>query len=228
MIKKVFRVGGKIVLGFILISILAVLIFRFVPVPLTPLMLIRSAEQIASGESPRINKDWVSRDGISDNLKLAVIASEDQKFMEHNGFDMEAIKKALEKNKKKKRIKGASTISQQTAKNVFLWPSRTWIRKGVEVYFTFLIELLWNKDRILEVYLNVIEMGNGIYGAEAAAQTYFKTHAAKLSASQSALIAACLPNPIKYKAASPSSFIRRRQAWIQRQMNNLEGTIKFN
>ena len=223
MFKKFLRISGKIALYFFASSIIAVIVFRFVPVPITPLMIIRSVLQIAAGESPKILKDWVSYNEISDNMKLAVIASEDQKFFKHNGFDIEAIQKAFEKNKKKKRIKGASTISQQTAKNVFLWPSRSWVRKGFEVYFTFLIELVWNKERILEVYLNVIEMGDGIYGTEAAAQTYFKKSAEKLSASQAAMIAACLPNPRKFKVNKPSGYIFKRQSWIVRQIKNIGG-----
>lgn len=223
MFKKFLRICGKIALYFFASSIIAVIVFRFVPVPVTPLMLIRATGNIMDGKSPQINKDWVSYDEISDNMKLAVIASEDQKFFEHNGFDTEAIKKAFEKNKKKKRIKGASTISQQTAKNVFLWPARSWIRKGFEVYFTFMIELIWSKERILEVYLNVIEMGDGIYGAEAASKAYFKKPAQKLSASQAALIAACLPNPRKYKVIKPSGYIFKRQSWIMRQIKNIGG-----
>jgi monofunctional biosynthetic peptidoglycan transglycosylase len=223
MFKKFLRIFGKIALYFFASSIIAVIVFRFVPVPVTPLMIIRSVLQIAAGESPKILKDWVSYNEISDNMKLAVIASEDQKFFKHNGFDIEAIQKAFEKNKKKKRIKGASTISQQTAKNVFLWPARSWVRKGFEVYFTFLIELVWNKERILEVYLNVIEMGDGIYGTEAAAQTYFKKSAEKLSASQAAMIAACLPNPRKFKVNKPSGYIFKRQSWIVRQIKNIGG-----
>jgi len=184
-------------------------------------MLIRTVQQIAAGESPKMAKTWVSLDKMSAAMPLAVVASEDQQFYSHFGFDLASIKKAFTANKKGKRVKGASTISQQTAKNVFLWPSRSWIRKGFEVYFTFLIEIFWSKERILEVYLNVIEMGNGVYGAEAAAKTFFNTSAMRLSASQAALIAATLPNPIKYNAAKPSGYIRSRQGWILRQMNNL-------
>jgi monofunctional biosynthetic peptidoglycan transglycosylase len=153
------------------------------------------------------------------------MASEDQKFYEHNGFDWEAIKKAYEYNAKKKRkrpIKGASTISQQTAKNVFLWPGRSWVRKGFEVYFTFLIELFWSKERIMEVYLNVIEMGDGVYGAEAASQTYFKKPASKLTKDNAAAIAAILPNPRKYSASKPGPYIQQRKEWIKRNMGYVE------
>lgn len=161
---------------------------------------------------------------IAPSLSLAVIASEDQLFPEHWGFDFKAIEKAVKNNnstKKKKRIKGGSTISQQTAKNVFLWPGRSWVRKGFEVYFTMLIEGLWSKERIMEVYLNVIEMGDGIYGAEAASQAYFHKPAERLSQGQAALIAAVLPNPLKWSPLKPTPYILGRQAWIIRNMNNL-------
>ncbi len=160
---------------------------------------------------------------MSPNIRLAVMASEDQLFPDHNGFDIKSIKKALETNKKSKRIRGASTISQQVAKNVFLWQGRSWFRKGLEVYFTFMIELFWSKERILEMYLNVAEMGKGIFGVEAAARSYFKKSASKLTRTESARIAACLPNPKKYKAEPVSPYVARRAAWILRQMNNLEG-----
>ena len=190
--------------------------------PFTPLMAIRYFENTAED----IRHNWVPKEEISNNLKLAVIASEDQNFPNHNGFDYEAIKKAMEENKKGRRVRGASTISQQTAKNVFLWPQRSWFRKGLEVYFTFWIELLWSKERILEVYLNSIEMGKGIYGAEAAAQAWFGKSAENLSAYEAAAIAAILPNPRQYSARPASSYIQRRQGWIVRQMKNL-GPIKL-
>jgi monofunctional biosynthetic peptidoglycan transglycosylase len=175
-------------------------------------------------EDGRIEKDWKSLDEISKQMPLAVIAAEDQKFDEHFGFDLEAIEKAVEYNEKHKgkKLKGASTISQQTAKNVFLWQGRSWFRKGLEVYFTFLIELLWSKERIMEVYLNVIEMGPGIYGTEAAAQYYFKKPASKLSASEAALIAAILPNPLKWSASKPTPYIQRKKVWIMRNMKRME------
>lgn len=216
------RIAKKTIIYFFVISIVSVVVFRFVPIFVTPLMLIRAVQQMAAGEAPRMAKTWVSLDKISSAMPLAVVASEDQQFFEHHGFDVESIKKAFIKNKKGKRVKGASTISQQTAKNVFLWPARSWVRKGFEVYFTFLIEVFWSKERILEVYLNVIEMGNGVYGAEAAAKIFFNTTAQRLSVSQAALIAATLPNPRKYSALKPSGFIRVRQGWIMRQMNNIE------
>ncbi len=156
-----------------------------------------------------------------------MILSEDQNFIKHDGFDFEAIDKALEYNETHKKKRGASTISQQTAKNVFLWPGRSWIRKGFEVYFTFLIELFWSKERIMEVYLNVIEMGDGVYGAQAAAKQFFKKDAKNLSKSESATIAAVLPNPIKFNAGKPSGYILKRQSWIMHQMALWGGVLKY-
>jgi monofunctional glycosyltransferase len=224
---KVIRWIGKLIwkisLWFFGLSIGLVLVYRFVPVPVTPLMVIRLVEQAFDPKKDvRLYKDWVSIDEMSRHAPQAVYAAEDQKFMDHNGFDIEAMEKAWENNKKGKRIKGASTITQQTVKNVFLWPSRSYVRKGLEAYFTVLVELLWSKERILEVYLNVIEMGEGVYGIEAAAQTFFKKSALKLSQSQAALIAAVLPNPRRWSPSKPTGYIRGRQAWIVRQMNNLE------
>ncbi len=217
--KKLFKWIFKAFIGFLILSVFSVIVFRWVPVPFTPLMLIRNMEQWSKGEKAPFEHDWVSMDKISQNLAKAVIVSEDQKFMEHFGFDVEAIEKAYEKNKKGKRIKGASTITQQTAKNVFLWPQRTYVRKGFEVYFTFLIEVFWSKKRILEVYLNSIEMGKGVYGAEAAAQHWFRKPAAKLSSYEAASIAAILPNPRRFRASSSSGYIENRKKWILRQMN---------
>ena len=222
---KVLKFILKTILWFFIISIGLTIIYRFVPVPVTPLMLIRCVEQKQDGKDMKLKKDWVSYDEISPALPLAVVAAEDQLFLDHYGFDFNAIEKALKNNEKKskrKKMKGASTISQQTAKNVFLWPSRTWVRKGFEVYFTGLIEIFWSKQRILEVYLNVVEMGDGVYGAEAAARHHFKKSAAKLSRSEAAAIAACLPNPRKWSASKPTGYISGRQAWILRNMNNIE------
>lgn len=222
---KVLKFILKTIMWFFIISIGLTIIYRFVPVPITPLMVIRCVEQKQDGKDMKLKKDWVSYDEISPALPLAVVAAEDQLFLDHYGFDFNAIEKALKNNEKKskrKKMKGASTISQQTAKNVFLWPSRTWVRKGFEVYFTGLIEIFWSKQRILEVYLNVVEMGDGVYGAEAAARHHFKKSAAKLSRSEAAAIAACLPNPRKWSALKPTGYISGRQAWILRNMNNIE------
>ena len=222
MIKKLFKFLFKLILWLLAIPIVAVVIFKWVPVPATPLMVIRYFEQ----KETVWKHDWVSIDEISKNLQLAVICSEDQNFVKHNGFDMKAIEKALDYNQKGKKVRGASTISQQTAKNVFLWPHRSWFRKGLETYVTFLIELIWSKERIMEVYLNSIEMGNGIYGAEAASQFWFKKPASKLSKSEAAAIAAILPRPLKYRANPPTPYIAGRKLWIMKQMSFF-GPLKY-
>ncbi|MFZ4523536.1 MAG: monofunctional biosynthetic peptidoglycan transglycosylase [Bacteroidales bacterium] len=204
-------------------SIFFVVLYKFVNPPVTPLMIIRIGEQSWNGDAIKLKKDWVGIDQMSANLPLAVVASEDNRFFEHSGFDFESIEKAKEYNARKqgKKMRGASTISQQTAKNVFLWPQRSWVRKGVEVYFTVLIEFVWGKKRILEVYLNVIEMGKGIYGAEAASRQFFGKPASGLSRGESALVAAVLPNPLKWNPASPTPYIRGRQQWILWNMSNI-------
>jgi monofunctional biosynthetic peptidoglycan transglycosylase len=181
-------------------------------------MVIRHFEKSEKDKSTSWKHEWIPIDKISKNMQLAVICSEDQNFLTHHGFDVEAIKKAMEHNQKKRKIKGASTISQQTAKNVFLWPQRSWIRKGLEAYFTFLIELVWSKERIMEVYLNSIEMGKGVYGVEAASKYWFNKSASKLSQQEAAAIAAILPNPKTYRANPASSYIQSRKNWIVRQM----------
>lgn len=217
--KFILRLIWKITIWFLGISLFLVIFFRFIPVPITYLMIIRCAEQVIDGKELRLKHDWVSIDEISKNLPLAVICSEDQNFMNHSGFDMDAIQRSVDAAKRGvKRVKGASTISQQTAKNVFLWPGRSWIRKGFEAYFTVLIEFFWSKERIMEVYLNSIEMGNGIYGAEAAANFYWKTSAKNLSKTQAAAIAAVLPNPRKYSANPPGPYVQERIGWIVGQM----------
>ncbi|MBX7181230.1 MAG: monofunctional biosynthetic peptidoglycan transglycosylase [Bacteroidia bacterium] len=226
--KKYFQKGWnylwKGLLLFFVSTTLVTIIYRFVPIPLTPLMVIRLVEQGFNGEPLKLKKDWVSYEEISHHMPLAVVASEDQLFLDHYGFDLKAIEKAIKNNKKKRKktIKGGSTISQQTAKNVFLWQGRTWLRKGLEVYFTLLIETFWSKERILEVYLNVIEMGNGIYGVEAASETYFHKHASNLNAGECAAIAAILPNPRKWSPKKPNGYISRRKSWILRNMRNIE------
>ena len=220
--SRLGRLVRNLVILFFAISIGWVVLARFVPVYVTPLMFIRTVEALAAGEAPRNTKDWVSIDKISHNMVQAVVASEDNLFMQHHGFSVTDIEKAIKHNKKGKRIRGGSTISQQTAKNVFLWPKRSYLRKGLEAYFTVLIELFWSKERIMEVYLNVIEMGDGIYGVQAAAQTYFNKDALQLTKSQSALIAACLPNPRKYSVSNPTSYIQRRKSKIVSLMGKIE------
>lgn len=212
---------------FFIVSIFSVILFRWVPIPLTPLMLIRCIEQKIDGKEMKLSKDWVSFEEISPDLQLAVVCSEDQNFIRHNGFDFEAIDKAMEYNENHKRKRGASTISQQTAKNVFLWPGRSWIRKGFEVYFTFLIETFWSKERIMEVYLNVIEMGDGVYGAQAASKKFFKKDAKYLSKTEAATIAAVLPNPIRFNAGKPSGYIIKRRNWVVNQMALWGGRLKY-
>ena len=188
------------------------------PPPITFLMVQRVVEQKMDGEKPKLKKDWVSIEHISPFMIRAAIASEDGRFLDHHGFDIEAMQKAYEHNQKSKRTKGGSTISQQVAKNVFLWPQRSYFRKALEAYFTVLIEVFWSKERIMEVYLNEIEMGNGIYGIEAAAKYYFKKSAAELSKRESAAIAAILPNPIKWSASKPNAYIQKRQYRILKAM----------
>lgn len=218
-LRKPLRILRNLVLFFFISTIGTVILYRFMPVYVTPLMVIRSVQQFTSGEKVTWKHTWVPFDKISPNLPMAVIASEDNRFATHNGFDFIEIEKAMKENETRKRKRGASTISQQTAKNVFLWPQSSWVRKGFEVYFTFLIETFWSKERIMEVYLNSIEMGKGIYGAQAAAKQKFQTTASKLSRGQCALIAATLPNPIRFDSAHPSSYILRRQGQILRLMN---------
>ncbi len=204
-------------------TILSVVAFRFLPVVVTPLMVIRVVQQAKEGRELKMSHDWVSLEEISPSLPVAVIASEDGKFLRHHGFDFEAIQHAAKRNLEhpEKRKLGASTISQQTAKNVFLWPGRSWWRKGLEAYFTSLIELLWTKQRIMEVYLNSIEMGEGIYGAEAVAQEHFGCTARELTRSQCALIAATLPNPRRFSSKNPSAYMLKRQKRIEREMKHV-------
>lgn len=200
-------------------SLFFVILYKWVPVQVTPLMVIRCVQQIGDGNPLKLQHNWVPGKKISENLKLAVICSEDQNFVSHKGFDLEAIDKAVKESKTgHKRLRGASTISQQTAKNVFLWPGRSWVRKGLEVWFTELIELCWSKERIITVYLNSIEMGNGIYGAQAASKVWFGTTAARLSPRQAAAIAAILPGPLRYNAVNPGPFVSEHIQWILGQM----------
>ena len=217
-IKKTLK---WIVVAFFASTILSVGGLRFLPVYFTPLMFIRCYEQVSEGKDLKLSHHWVPLEKISPSLPLAVMASEDANYLSHHGFDYEAIEHAAKRNREhpEKRKLGASTISQQTAKNVFLWPGRSWIRKGFEVYFTTLIELMRSKQRIMEVYLNSIEMGDGIYGADAVAKEHFRTDALHLTKAQCALIAATLPNPRKFSSLHPSAYMLKRQARILREMN---------
>ena len=209
-----------IVGAFFASTILSVVMFRFLPVWVTPLMVIRCYQQVSEGRELKLSHDWEPLENISPSLPVAVMASEDARFLEHHGFDYKAIEHAAKRNREhpEKRKLGASTISQQTAKNVFLWPGRSWVRKGFEAYFTVLIEMLWSKQRIMEVYLNSIEMGEGIYGAQAVAEEHFNKDAKDLSRSECALIAVTLPNPRKFSSKNPSAYMQKRQARILREM----------
>ena len=208
----------KTAVWFVVLSVAWVFLYKYVDVPATPLMAIRTFQS----ENPKdIQHEWVSLEDISVDMQLAVISSEDQNFPYHSGFDYEAIKKAYEDNKAGKKLKGGSTISQQTAKNVFLWPERSWLRKSLETYFTFLIENLWSKERILEVYLNSIEMGEGVYGVQAAAKYWFNKDAKDLNKHEAAAIAVILPNPLQYKASPRTAYLEQRKQWVLRQMHNL-------
>ena len=204
------------------LTVAPVLFFSVVPTWSSSFMLRYQAERLTSERKlPALQHDWVSWEEIAPAAKLAVIAAEDQKFLEHFGFDLEAIEKALEYNRHNRRTRGASTLTQQVAKNLFLWPGRSWFRKGLEVGYTLLIETLWSKRRVLEVYLNIAEFGRGVYGVEAAAQRFFGKSAALLSAHEAALLAAVLPSPARLRVDAPSTYVQNRAAWIRGQMNGL-------
>lgn len=202
-----------------------ILLFAFLPVPFSAVMVERQISAWLSGNFSYVaHSDWVAMDDIAPAMALAVIAAEDQKFPDHWGFDVAAIEKAISHNEKRPtRIRGASTLSQQTAKNLFLWDGRSWLRKGLEAGLTAGIELVWTKRRILTVYLNIVEFGDGIFGVEAAAQRFFNKPAKRLTASEAALLAAVLPNPHRFKVNAPSGYVLKRQQWIQRQMRQLGG-----
>lgn len=216
--RLLLRVIKIALIIFFISSILSVIALRWLPVPITPLMLIRCVQHAKSGTPVAVYHKWVPLNQISPYLPVAVIASEDQRFFHHHGFDFNEIQDAAIQRIEGRRKRGGSTISQQTAKNIFLWPTSSWIRKGFEAYFTVLIELFWSKERIIEVYLNSIEMGTNIYGAEAVAQRHFGCSATDLRRSDCALIAATLPNPNKFSSLSPSKYMRKRQRQIEREM----------
>ena len=222
MLRKLQKLLRWIVLLFFGSTILAVLVYKWCPVYVTPLMVIRCAQQVHHGEKLRLKHHWVPLDSMSIYMPVAVMASEDQRFLDHNGFDFIEINKTIKERKSGKRFRGGSTISQQTAKNVFLWPQPSWLRKGLEAYFTILIEFIWGKERIMEVYLNSIEMGDGIYGAEAVAQQHFGRRAITLTRPNCALIAATLPNPLKFSSKEPSSYMLKRQTAIMAQMRHID------
>ncbi len=220
--RRIQKILQWIVLSFFGSTIFFVILYRFVPVYITPLMVIRCAQQVGRGEQIRLKHHWIPLKDMSKYLPVAVMASEDQRFLQHHGFDVIEIQNAVEERMSGKRHRGGSTISQQTAKNVFLWPASSWVRKGFEAYFTVLIELFWSKERIMEVYLNSIETGDGIYGAEAVAQLHFGRPAAKLTRANCALIAATLPNPLKFSSLSPSRYMLKRQTAIMKQMRHID------
>lgn len=226
--KRAAKFMLKVGLIFFVGSVLSVILFRWVPIPVTPLMLIRLVEQVSDGKELRLVKDWEPLSEITPSLQLAVVVCEDQEFLRHNGFNMDAIKAAFRSNSKGKKLRGASTISQQTAKNVFLWHGRNYVRKGLEAYFTVLIETFWPKERIMEVYLNVIEFGNGIYGAQAASIHYFGKDVSKLSKEESARLAVILPSPRRYKASQPGPYVARRTEWTLRQMRMWGNKLDYN
>jgi monofunctional glycosyltransferase len=234
---RFLRFLALLTLTFLLVSVLAVLALRWVDPPTSAFMLadrldswtgdgkrVARESRAESGTSHPLRHEWTDWGRIAGSMKVAVIASEDQMFPQHRGFDFKSIDKALEERERGRRVRGASTISQQVAKNLFLWSGRSWIRKGLEAYFTLLIETLWPKQRILEVYLNVAQFGRGIYGVGAASKVYFKKPAARMNSSEAALLAAVLPNPIRLRANAPSRYVRSRQQWILGQMRGLGGT----
>ena len=225
--KTFFKILLRIFLFFIAITIVPVIIYKFIPIPASPLMFVRTLEMKSKGESVHINYNWISIDKMSPYLFQAAIAAEDDNFLEHFGFDFDAIKKAFKSNQKNvKRIKGGSTISQQTAINVFLWSHRDYIRKGLEAWFTALTELVWGKKRIMEVYLNVVELGDGVFGVEVASQKYFKKSASKLSKSEAAALIAVFPNPRVYRVINPSAYTQRYKWAILKRMNMMP-EVKF-
>lgn len=223
MLRNLLRRLLRALLLFAAVSIVLVLVFRWLPPPGTALMLERKVQSWVSGEPIDLQREWVSWDQISDDLKVAVIAGEDQKFASHWGFDIPAIQAALAFNERGGNVRGASTLTQQVAKNLFLWPGRSWLRKGLEAWFTGLMELFWTKQRILEVYLNSAEWGQGVFGAQAAARYHFGVQASQLSRQQAAQLAAVLPSPLKWNAGKPSTYVASRAGWIRRQMSQLGG-----
>ena len=220
--KNVTRWIRNILIFFFTSTILSVVILKYIPVYVTPLMLIRAVEQMMDGKEPVIKHYWVPLDRINHNLPQAVMASEDNLFLKHSGFDLEQIQKAQLEAQEGKRQRGASTISQQTARNVFLWQQRSWLRKGLEAYFTLLIEKIWGKERIMEVYLNSIEMGKGIYGADAVARVNFNTTPDKLTKDQCAYIAVSLPNPLQRDSAHPTAKMKKMHNTIKKRMKQID------
>jgi monofunctional biosynthetic peptidoglycan transglycosylase len=223
-VRRIIVLLLKVSLGLLAASVLAVIVLRFMAPPFSALMVERRIGSWFGEGKYSPSYQWVSLDKIAPVMSAAVIASEDQNFPDHYGFDIAAIQRAMGHNERSSRTKGASTLTQQTAKNMFLWSSRSWLRKGVEAYFTVLLETFWGKRRILETYLNVVEFGDGLYGVEAAAQHYFRKPASRLNSEEAALLAAVLPNPRRYKVKAPGPYVRERQQWILEQMEQLGGS----
>ena len=221
--RLLWRIVWRGVLAFVLLSVALVLLFRVVPPPGSMVMVERKIQSWVHSEPMNIQREWRGWASLSDNAKLAVIAAEDQRFPHHRGFDLVELRRALQASQEGGRLRGASTLSQQTAKNVFLWTGRSWTRKGLEAWFTLLIEILWSKQRILEVYLNVAEWDRGVFGLEAAAQHYFGASSSSLTERQASLLAAILPSPLTRSAARPDAQVERRSQWIRQQMHNLGG-----
>ncbi|MBA5628177.1 monofunctional biosynthetic peptidoglycan transglycosylase [Moheibacter lacus] len=221
--KKFWRIFKKTFIILFIAQLVYIVVLKWVNPPITVTQIVSLVE--GNG----LKRDYISYEAMPKNAKLAAIGSEDQLFATHNGFDRKSIEKALEFNEKKKgkRLRGASTISQQVAKNVFLWQGRSWFRKGLEAYFTFMIELVWGKERILQMYLNVSEMGIGTFGIEAASQRYFKKPASQLTRNEAARIVVNMPNPKKYRVNPPSGYVSKRANWVERQMRNLEGDVEI-
>jgi len=223
-LRLLWRLIWRGALGFVVLSVALVLLFRFVPPPGSMVMVERKVQSWINSEPVDIQRQWRSWENLSNNAKLAVIAAEDQRFPQHRGFDFVEMRRAWEASRDGERLRGASTLSQQTAKNVFLWSGRSWVRKGLEAWFTLLIETLWGKQRILEVYLNVAEWDTGVFGLEAAANHYFGASGSALTERQASLLAAILPNPRNRSASRPDAQVERRSQWIRQQMRNLGGT----
>ena len=220
---RIFKWILKFAIIFFVSTVLIVFAMRWINPVTSSIMIQRQISTLFHGEFELIKYHWVDYDDVSKFMPIAIVAAEDQNFPNHFGFDFKQIKKALNENKRGRRVRGASTITQQVAKNLFLWEGKSFVRKGIEAYFTLLIELLWDKQRILEVHMNVAEMGNNIFGVGTASLAYYRKSPAKLTKSQAALLAAILPNPNKYSAVKPSGYLRGRQNWIIKQMNSLGG-----
>ena len=223
MLRRLFRFALWLILGWFVLTTLIVALFRWVDPPTSAFILRERIIAASANPSYTVKHKWVDAAQISPQMKVAVIASEDQTFPDHYGFDLKSIDKALDERESGRRVRGASTISQQVAKNLFLWPGKSWARKGLEAYFTLLIETLWPKQRVLEVYLNIAEFGKGVFGVSIASETYFRKPAARLNTYDAALLAAVLPNPKRLRANAPSNYVRSRQRWIMGQMRGIGG-----